>query len=653
MSKNILTEKIHHEIGLRKAGEAAMRALFNNYIQNRFFNKLLLLYSAIIILTISILIYIVVTSITGLLSEQAITYNKQVLQLVSDHFHKQNKNFKKIMNDLYTTNGFERTTTIYEAFTVLNKSQSSFVNLGKSVSTEHRERAAFINRYMLDSALPSDPNILQLIMTNRAFNFEINNTRYTSSIQLGDYIDNIKHYIESHHEGGINRKRTYLLPALPLSSKGSVMNLYGIYDYIRLPDNPAEYAGYMITTFNTESFHRAYEQFDKYLIGTLLVLTSNGEVIYDSSERYYNEPFPYWEQVQQSSEKVTINGKRYIVNVNKDEDYGFIAVGLIPISQLHMGINSINRMVLIAALICIFITIILTVLSTNRFSRRLKDVLSMIRDIQKGNLATKKVTEQHDEVGLIAHNLNLMSDKLNEYIKREYVLELRRKDSELKQKTAELYALQSQINPHFLYNTLEAIRMRALSSRDNETGRMIKILAKLFRSSIKDEMIITVQEELNHCQSLLELYYIRFQGRLEVIFEIEEEILHYGVFRHILQPIIENSIAHGIDLSRDNNIITVRGRREQEFIRITVSDNGQGIEQAQLNKITEQLQQPRLYTTESIGLLNVESRIRLIFGNNCGLHIKSIKGGGTEVIVSVLAKLKEELQNDVQSADRR
>ncbi|MFD0712674.1 sensor histidine kinase [Paenibacillus sp. GCM10027626] len=629
-----------------------MRTLFNNYVQNRFFNKLLLLYSAIIIMTIGILIYIVVTSITGLLREQAVTYNKQVLQLVSDHFHKQNKNLKKIMNDIYTANGFERANTVYEAFTDLEHSQSA-IEADEAISTELRERAAFINRYMLDTALPSDPDILQLIMTNKAFSYEINNTRYTSSIQLGNYIDDMKRYIESRDKSNINSKRTYLLPALPVSNEDSSMTLYGIYDYIRPPDNPADYTGYTILTFNTQSFQRAYEQFEKYFIGTLLVLTPKGEVIYDSSGRYYAEPFPYWEQVQRSSKNTMIAGERSIVNVNKDEDYGFMTIGIIPLSELHMGINSINRKVLIAALICILITIALTVLSTTRFSRRLKDVLQMIRDIQKGNLSAKPLKEQHDEVGLIAHNLNLMSGKLDDYIKREFVLELRRKDSELKQKTAELYALQSQINPHFLYNTLEAIRMRALSFRDTETGRMIKILAKLFRSSIKDEMIITVQEEMNYCQSLLELYYIRFQGRLEVVFEVEEDILHYGVFRHMLQPIIENSIAHGIDLTRNDNIITVRGRQAGDYIIITVSDNGQGMERARLDEINEQLRQPRIYTTGSIGLLNVESRIKLIFGSSCGLSIMSTKGSGTEVIVTVLAKTKEALQSDVQSTDRR
>jgi two-component system sensor histidine kinase YesM len=505
---------------------------------------------------------------------------------------------------------------------------------------------------MLDTALPSDPDILEFVMTNRTFDYEMSTTRYTSGIKLGNYFADIRRVLKEKDNSGINGRKTFFLPAFAASNNDNSMTMYGIYDYIRYSDNPSDFFGYMIMTFDTESFRRAYEQYRKYLIGTLLVLTPDGAVIYDSSGKYYTRTFPYLDQVQSSSDGAVIDRKRSIVNVSRDDEYGFMTVGIIPLSELHKGINYITRMVLVAALGCILLTILLTVLSTTRFSGRLKDALYRIREIQKGNLSYIPVKGHNDEVGLIARNLNLMSERLDEYIKREFVLELRRKDSELKQKSAELYALQSQINPHFLYNTLEAIRMKALSSRDAETGQMIKILAKLFRSSIKDEMIVTVREEMNYCQSLLELYYIRFQGRLEIVFDVEDDILDFAVFRHMLQPIIENSIAHGIDLSKERNVITVKGRKAGGFIVIAVSDNGQGMDGDRLAAVTEQLKQPLVYGSGHIGLLNVESRIKLIFGEDCGINMTSEKGRGTEVQVTILAKSKEELRSDVQGTDR-
>jgi len=624
-----------------------MRSFFFNYIRNRFFNKLLLLYSVIIILTVSVLIFIIVTHITGLLKEQAITYNKQVLQLVEDHFHEQNRNLKNRMTNLYTLSGSEKKDTVYDAFADVSRRAAP-----DEITGDLREKAAYVNRYMMDTVLSSDANILDMVMMNRTFDYEMSATRYAAGMKLSDYVEHIRQALTDRAADDINARKTYILPAFNSSRGSDPLTVYAVYDYIRLPNDPSAYSGYMLLTYDTESFRRAYEPYRKYLIGTQLVLTTEGEVVYDSSGKYYNQPFPYWDLVQDSSDNRIIDGRESIVNVAKDDEFRFVTIGIIPLGELNQGIRSITRMMLIAASICLLVTIVLAVLSTRHFSKRLKDVLSRIKEIRKGNLTARPIKEHHDEVGIISRSLNQMSEQLDEYIKREFVLELRRKDSELKQKTTELYALQSQINPHFLYNTLEAIRMKALKSGDAEVGQMIKILAKLFRSSIKDEMIVTVREEMNYCQSLLELYSIRFQGRLEIEFDVEDGILDFGVFRHMLQPIIENSIAHGINLGKARNLITVQGRKSGEFITISVTDNGEGIDKDKLAGITEQLKRPKVYGARSIGLLNVEARIKLIFGDECGIHIMSEKGWGTEVKVTVLARSKEELQEHVQDSDR-
>ncbi len=625
-----------------------MRAFFYNYIRNRFFNKLLLLYSVIILLTVSALIFIIVTNITGLLKEQAITYNKQVLQLVGDYFHEQNRNLKNRMTSLYTFNDPDKKDSVYEAFADISHGAAP-----GEITGNLREKAAYVNRYMMDTVLSSDTNILDMVMMNRTFDYEMSATRYSAGTKLSDYVEHVRQALTDRTPADINARKTYILPAFDGSRGSDPLTVYAVYDYIRFPNDPSGFSGYMLLTYDTESFRRAYEPYRKYLIGTQLVLTTEGEVVYDSSGKYYKQPFPYWDLVQESSDSHIIDGRESIVNVNKDDEFGFVTVGIIPLGEVNQGISYITRMVLIAASICLLVTIVLTVLSTRHFSRRLKDVLYRIKEIRKGNLTAIPVKEHHDEVGIISRNLNQMSEQLDDYIKREFVLELRRKDSELKQKTAELYALQSQINPHFLYNTLEAIRMKALKSGDTEVGQMIKILAKLFRSSIKEEMIVTVREEMNYCQSLLELYYIRFQGRLEIEFDVEDGILDFGVFRHMLQPIIENSIAHGIDLGKTRNLITVRGRRAGDSIVISVTDNGEGIDEARLASIAEQLRQPLVYGSGSIGLLNVEARIKLIFGDECGIHIMSEKGRGTEVQVTVLARSKEALRDYVQGFDRR
>ena len=185
------------------------------------------------------------------------------------------------------------------------------------------------------------------------------------------------------------------------------------------------------------------------------------------------------------------------------------------------------------SLISILVILVLTYLSTSIFSKRVRSVVNVIKQIEIGNLNIQfKEPDSFDEIGQIYGSLKLMCHRLSEYIQREYVYylekktsQLRQKDAELKQKNAELYALQSQINPHFLYNTLEIVRMKALINGDAEVGKMVWTLADLFRNSIKGGIVVKISDEVNYCKTFLELYNIRYEGRLKVIFDIDEDIM--------------------------------------------------------------------------------------------------------------------------------
>ncbi|MDT2237568.1 histidine kinase [Paenibacillus larvae] len=129
--------------------------------------------------------------------------------------------------------------------------------------------------------------------------------------------------------------------------------------------------------------------------------------------------------------------------------------------------------------------------------------------------------------------------------------------SELKQKDTELIAFQSQINPHFLYNTLEAIRMRALSQGARDVGDMIYILATLFRNSVKKKTIVTMEDEIQHCKIYLDLFRIRYQNRLDYDIDIPDELLQYRLIKLLIQPAIENYVVHGFLPERDDNLIRI------------------------------------------------------------------------------------------------
>lgn len=604
------------------------------------------MYSLIIIATIGLLAFVIASNISAMLREQSINYNKQVLQTVNVYFTNQNKNFKKIMNNLYSE-AWGRNTQLISHIQKL-----SGISPDNEEFSEKMDSTRVLNDFLSQIALPGDSDIQDAVIINPSFDFYVSESR-SGINRLNEYYDTLSQCISETKVHNINTNKTYFIAPFKSRGSSSSMKVYAIYDYLRDSNDTSRYFGYLVATYNPSFIKNAYRQFTKYMIGEILILANDGSVIYDSSEKYYYEPFEYLEEINGHSAD-TFQNREYIIDVARNSEFGFMVVNMISKAELYKNINAFSRFILTTTVICILLIIALAFLTTRKFSKRINNIIGTLVEIQKGNLSARALTNgSNDEISQISNNLNLMTESLDEHIKKEYISELRRTNAELKQKTAELYALQSQINPHFLYNTLEAIRMRALSSGDKNVGEMIKILAKLFRSSIKDEMVVSVNDELNYSKIYLELYNIRFGDKLKVIYDIEPEILEFAVVKHLLQPIIENSIVHGINFNKENNIITVKGGISNDKIEITVSDNGQGIDEKALDTLVHELETPRTSYKGNIGLYNVNSRVKLIYGNGYGVKIRSKPGLGTEVKLTIIAMTREELLKNVQSADSR
>ncbi|OPZ84310.1 MAG: putative sensor-like histidine kinase [Firmicutes bacterium ADurb.Bin419] len=269
--------------------------------------------------------------------------------------------------------------------------------------------------------------------------------------------------------------------------------------------------------------------------------------------------------------------------------------------------------------------------------------MSGIKNINSGNLSGRiAVKNKYDEISEIANSFNNMCDNLNEYIEKVYI-------SDIRQKQAQLKALQAQINPHFLYNTLESIRMRALVNGSKDVAEMIYLLSSLFRNSVKERPIVNICEEIKYCKMYLELFNMRFMDNINVTFDVKEDVLNFGIMKHSIQPIIENYIIHGIDTQRSDNLLTIRIFKHDSDIYTYVIDNGNGIEEEKLKKIMQSLESPNLTNNSGLGLSNVNERIRLLFGNRYGIDIFSEYGKGTVVLLRIAAKAREELEDHVQS----
>jgi len=261
----------------------------------------------------------------------------------------------------------------------------------------------------------------------------------------------------------------------------------------------------------------------------------------------------------------------------------------------------------------------------NRISRPIISITEKIREISEGeaDFASHLEIRASDEVGRLAEYFNTFVAKLNN------LQELEHRGVEVLLKDTQMNALQAQINPHFLYNTLETIRFM-IRTHDDRAEMMVQLLADLFRVSIgKGENYVTIQKELEHAELYLSLQKIRYADLFRVKIDVPREVRELYTLKFIIQPFLENSITHAFEEIDEGGLITLEAALVKNRIRVSIRDNGSGMPRKQLESIRRQLL--GLQKKSSVGLQNVSERIRLHFGDEYGMEIFSTPGSGTTV----------------------
>lgn len=356
--------------------------------------------------------------------------------------------------------------------------------------------------------------------------------------------------------------------------------------------------------------------------GDLYLMNRDNEVLYCSDRGNCGRTT----DVEQDSEEI------YTIN-RKLGSSGMHAHYVLTKELLFSQITTIRRQVAGVSVFAIGITMILGYLLYHIFQKKVTVLLNSMQELQQGNFQTRLPVDSQDEIGRISESFNEMCKKLNDYVDRVYKAEIQRKN-------AEINALQTQINPHFLYNTLESIKSNAIMHQDEDTAEMITILGNLFRwISRSGEKMIALEEELEYIRNYLRLQSYRYNKKLEVNVEADEELLDEKIPKLILQPLVENAIRHALDEVNRDKLLGIQVRKKEEILEITVYDNGIGIEAEKLKKIREELQVSKSRDEfGSIGLRNVDQRLRLMYGQEYNLEIRSIREYGTAVKIRIPLK---------------
>lgn len=269
-------------------------------------------------------------------------------------------------------------------------------------------------------------------------------------------------------------------------------------------------------------------------------------------------------------------------------------------------------------------------------SQPINELVYCMQQVEAGDLKTRVEFSSTDEIGLLGRNFNKMVARLNFLVNS-----ITEKQERLKH--AEIKALQAQINPHFLYNTLDTIKWLAKLNMVDELQVIVTELGKLLRSTISsNKEIITVEESIKTIESYINIQKIRYRNRLQVSINISPDIYDYHVPKLLLQPIVENAIIHGLENKVGKGNLVINGYQEADELIFEIIDDGIGIEANKLALINAK--KDLASTTDSIGLQNVNRRIQLYYGASYGLHIKSQAQSGT-IVTLRLPLLKREVDN--------
>jgi two-component system sensor histidine kinase YesM len=292
------------------------------------------------------------------------------------------------------------------------------------------------------------------------------------------------------------------------------------------------------------------------------------------------------------------------------------------------------------------LTAIIIILIVFRVFKPIAVLREGMHQVRQGNFNVAIQNYDNDEIGSLCDTFNMMTKDLKVLIEKVKELEEKNREVLIKKAAAELDALQAQINPHFLYNTLGSISLMAELNNDDETQKMAVALGKLIRLSVnKGGTSVSVSQEIEHVRNYLLIQKIRFGNKFDVEFRIDNAIMDLRIPKFILQPIVENSIYHGLETKPGKGIITISGSLEGNEVVFRVNDNGWGMDSEKLAKVSESIKVGIADTYESsrsIGLANVNQRIKLHYADDrYGLWVESRKDEGTTIRVNVPIATKE------------
>ena len=403
---------------------------------------------------------------------------------------------------------------------------------------------------------------------------------------------------------------------------------------VELTRNGSSMLGVLLVDMNYSSIEQLLEKANTDTSGEYVYLmASDGEIIYHPKQNLihmglYQENNDMAAGYEDTTVKENFHGEKRLVTVKTISYTGWKLVSVVPMKSFSMGMTGMRNLAVLLVALTVLAAVILNQMVSARISKPLRRLNDSVKEWEAGNMEPDIYIGGSMEVEHLGKTLRSTVAQIRQLMD-DIVVEQEEK------RKSELDALQSQINPHFLYNTLDSIVWMITGERYDDAVFMITQLASLFRISLsKGKTVISIEDEVKHAKNYMNIQKIRYKNSFEIDFQIEEEVLNGCIVKLVLQPLLENAIYYGMEFMDGEGEIYVRGYRRDNDVYLEVEDNGLGMPEEEAAELLNGKERPHKHGS-GVGLVNVHSRLKLRFGEDYGLIVHSCPDEGMMVQIHI------------------
>lgn len=398
------------------------------------------------------------------------------------------------------------------------------------------------------------------------------------------------------------------------------------YKHMDIPEGTNMYTGYVLSECPVQKLAEMCRNVQMGSGSQICILDQYGGVAYCDADEEYGAELAAILSSGSTEGHIKLSGQDCLLVSTRLEDTGWTVAATIPYALVTAQTTKLVVTFLVLCLLCAVIMVTVIIIQSGSFTRPIHTLQKAMKTVSGGDMTVRVHDKRTDEFGELNEGFNRLVGELDQLITHV-------SESKEREDLAKYQMLQSQINPHFLYNTLDSIRMMAVLRDQDEIAEALVSLSRLFRYCIRQgDRLVTVREELQQAKNYLLLQSLRYQDRLQVACQVDEQVLDRLMPKVLLQPLLENALIHGVQDLEEGCVVTISISQVPEGTQFSVHDNGKGIEEQTLAEIRKKLQDS---TSESIGLANVNARLRLYYNDTAGLILESAPGEGTTVSFTI------------------